>query len=412
MCDTQVLLHEDGVYFAKNSDREPSEPHVVQRIEAVQGDTAPSVRTTYLEIEQVPDRQAVILCKPNWIWGAEMGVNAAGVMIGNEAIFSREVSREPALLGMDLVRLGLERASSAEQALQLICELLERFGQGGAAGFRDKSFCYDNSFIIADRREAWVLETAARHWVARPVQSFVAISNQLSIHDDYTRCSASIDRIAGRQGKIDFARRFDTWLTPHFGRSAQRRELSLQCLAGSAPSPGLAAMAQHLRTHAGGDEDPARGSNADLCLHAAGFIRRSQTTGSMVAFSGADGPRIAVTGTSAPCLSIFRPVAFRGGWSALTPQGQEGSAPLWTANERLHRRALFDALLRDEVRRTREEVEAEVFKALVSADPVAMQDADGGAFQWHQRRLQSLGQSGGGRPTRYWRRLNQRDGIV
>lgn len=411
MCDTQVLLHDDGVYFAKNSDREPSEPHVVQRVESVQGDAATSVRTTYLEIEQVPDRQAVILCKPNWIWGAEMGVNAAGVMIGNEAIFSREVSREPALLGMDLVRLGLERAGSAEQALQVIGELLERYGQGGPAGFRDKGFCYDNSFIIADQREAWVLETAARHWVARPVQKFAAISNQLSIGDDYTRCSASIDRIAGRQGKIDFARRFDTWLTPYFGRSAQRRELSLQCLSATAPAPSLAAMAQHLRTHAGGHEDPARGSNADLCLHAAGFIRRSQTTGSMVAYSGSDGPRIAVTGTSAPCLSIFRPVDFTGGWSVLTTQGQEAVAPLWAANERLHRRALCDALLRDEIRRNREEVEAVVFKALSRGDHAALQDADAGAFQWHQRRLQGLDQAGAGRPSRYWRRLNQRDGI-
>ena len=412
MCDTQVLLNDQGTYFAKNSDREPSEPHLVQRFDAVQGDSATKLRTTYLEIDQVPDRQAVILCKPNWIWGAEMGINAAGVMIGNEAIFSREVSREPALLGMDLVRLGLERADSAEQALQVIVDLLERYGQGGAAGFRDKGFCYENSFIIADQRQAWVLETAARHWVARPVQRFAAISNQLSIGDDYTRSSASVDRIAGRRGKIDFARRFDTWLMPHFGRSAQRRELSLQCLERSAASPSLAAMAQHLRTHAGGHEDPARGSNADLCLHAAGYVRRSQTTGSMLACSGPDGPRIAVTGTSAPCLSIFRPVDFSGGWSVLTPQGQEASAPLWTANERLHRRALFDPLLRDEIRRTREEVEAAVLKAVSRGDTAARQDADAGAFQWHQRRLQGLGQSSRRRPSRYWRRLNQLDGIA
>ena len=411
MCDTQVLLHDDGVYFAKNSDREPSEPHVVQRIEAVQGDTAANVRTSYLEIEQVPDRQAVILCKPNWIWGGEMGVNAAGVMIGNEAVFSREVSREPALLGMDLVRLGLERADSADQAVHVMTESLERYGQGGAAGFRDKGFCYDNSYIIADRCQAWVLETAGRHWVARPVQRFAAISNQLSIGEDYTRSSASVDRIAGRRGKIDFARRFDTWLMPYFGRSAQRRELSMQCLERSAANPSLAAMAQHLRAHLGGDEDPARGSNADLCLHATGYIRRSQTTGSMVAYSGPDGPRIAATGTSAPCLSIFRPVGFSGGWSVLTPQGQEAAAPLWSANERLHRRALFDALLRDEIRRTRDEVEAAVLKALHHGDTAALQDADAGAFQWHQRRLQGLGQSSGRRPSRYWRRLNQLDGF-
>ena len=194
MCDTQVLLNDQGTYFAKNSDREPSEPHLVQRFDAVQGDSATKLRTTYLEIDQVPDRQAVILCKPNWIWGAEMGINAAGVMIGNEAIFSREVSREPALLGMDLVRLGLERADSAEQALQVIVDLLERYGQGGAAGFRDKGFCYDNSFIIADQRQAWVLETAANTQAEidpqRITQAIVALA------DNAVRYTRPGDRIA------------------------------------------------------------------------------------------------------------------------------------------------------------------------------------------------------------------------
>jgi len=30
----------------------------------------------------------------------------------------------------------------------------EQHGQGGPAGFRDKSFCYDNSFLVADRMQA------------------------------------------------------------------------------------------------------------------------------------------------------------------------------------------------------------------------------------------------------------------
>lgn len=411
MCDTQVLRTEAGSFFAKNSDREASEAQPVIRVDAIQGDSAQTLKTTYLEIEQVPDRHAVILSKPHWIWGAEMGVNDAGVAIGNEAVFTKTASRQPALLGMDLVRLGLERAATADAALRVITGLLERYGQGGPAGYRDKRFCYDNSFIIADAQSAWVLETADRHWVAKRVDQFAAISNQLTIRKDYELCSDSVTRRAGRQGKLDFAGYFDSWLMPFFGRSQQRRSLSMQCLAATQAQPELTRFAAHLRQHASGQEAPLSGSNADLCLHACGSIRRSQTTGSLLAELRADGPRIAVTGTSAPCLSIFRPVDFSGSWSVLTPLSQEQASPLWWRNERLHRHALFDGLMRDEIRRTREDPEAQVFKALARGEADALQDADAAVFQWHERRLQDARQAAPVKGNRYWRTLNRLDDL-
>lgn len=54
---------------------------------------------------QVPSTHSVVLSKPVWMWGAEMGANDAGVVIGNEAVWTREPDDgPPALLGMDLVR--------------------------------------------------------------------------------------------------------------------------------------------------------------------------------------------------------------------------------------------------------------------------------------------------------------------
>lgn len=56
---------------------------------------------------------AVILSRPSWLWGAEMGANEHGVCIGNEAVWTKEpVGEGEALLGMDLLRCGSCPSSS------------------------------------------------------------------------------------------------------------------------------------------------------------------------------------------------------------------------------------------------------------------------------------------------------------
>ena len=60
-----------------------------------------------------------------------MGVNEHGVCVGNEALFGRTppaVERD-GLIGMDMVRVALERAATAEQALHVITSLIEHYGQ-------------------------------------------------------------------------------------------------------------------------------------------------------------------------------------------------------------------------------------------------------------------------------------------
>jgi secernin len=387
MCDTQVLLSKGAVWFAKNSDREPGEPQPVVRHGAVTGDAAATVRLTYIETAQVPDRFAVILSKPTWCWGAEMGVNERGVAIGNEAIFSRQVSRTPALLGMDLVRLGLERGANARAALEVMTRLLEQHGQGGGAGFRDKSFCYDSSFLIADPTGAWVLETAGRKWAAKQVTDHYAISNKLTLDG--------------------FAAAHDTRLLPYFAGASSRRALSLRCL-GESGEASFARMARHLRSHYAGNEDPSRGSNRDVCMHAAGFLRRHQTTGSMIARLDGNGVHLAFTGTSAPCLSIFRPAAFEGRFSVLTDAEHEQKAPLWHTHEAIHLRALSDVDLREQLRATRDDTEAKVFALMEkrSASAADLAQADRLAMAWQLVLLREALR----RPaklSRFWKRQHE-----
>ena len=91
---------------------------------------------------------------PWWVWGFEHGVNEHGVAIGNQTVFSNEpIEQTPGLIGMDLVRLALERGRDAREALEVIATLIETHGQGGAA-FAPDAPGYHNSFLLADPQQS------------------------------------------------------------------------------------------------------------------------------------------------------------------------------------------------------------------------------------------------------------------
>ncbi|XP_028724893.1 secernin-2 isoform X2 [Peromyscus leucopus] len=160
-----------AVIFAKNSDRPRDEVQEVVFIPAGTHTPGSRLQCTYIEVEQVWKTHAVILSRPAWLWGAEMGANEHGVCIGNEAVWTKEpVGEGEALLGMDLLRLALERSGTAQEAVHVIAGLLERYGQGGSCREDPVPFCYHNTFLLADRTEAWVLETAGRLWAAQRIQ--------------------------------------------------------------------------------------------------------------------------------------------------------------------------------------------------------------------------------------------------
>lgn len=71
------------------------------------------------------------------------------------------------------LRLALERGSSAWVALSVITELLENHGQGGACREDPEHFSYHNTFLLVDRQEAWVLETAGKLWAAQKITGIV-----------------------------------------------------------------------------------------------------------------------------------------------------------------------------------------------------------------------------------------------
>lgn len=344
MCDTIAALGRataDGnLLFGKNSDRSPNEPQLVLLVPETLHQAGERLACTYREIEQARFTREVLLCRPAWMWGAEMGINRAGVAIGNEAVFTKEPREKPGLTGMDLVRLGLERGGTAREALEVILALLTRYGQGGNCGF-DHRFTYDNSFLIADRTEIWVLETAGRYWAARRYTDIAAISNRLTIEDRWDLAHPELIKHAlergwcKREADFSFARCYGNGLMTFFSGADGRLNQTLsglQCGYGSLTKADFFAI---LRRHAH-RRQPFTASVDSACMHYGGWVG-DHTTGSLVAELGGDAPVPCwLTGASTPCLSAFKPGDFRVGGPV---QGDEATAlDYWLRRERLLRR--------------------------------------------------------------------------
>lgn len=309
MCDTFAVVEPTGVLFAKNSDRTPGEVQLVEWHPARPAGAV--VHTQYLTIDDAPTH-AVLLSRPAWLWGGEHGVNEHGLAVGNERVWSRRpLDGPPALIGMDLVRLTLERARTADEGLEVLTTLLGRHGQGGSCEeHRDDP--YDSSFLVVDGRGGWVVETSGREWVAAPVGAGAAISNRYTLGDAWTRSAPGI--VAGFDVETWHDPAVDTRLADH------RLAATRACVA---DRPGPAAAVAVLRDHGAGPwgaPGAGRGepvpppaelgddlSGITVCMHLAGF---QATTASLVALLPADpaeGPPRVWVCPGQPCVGLYVP---------------------------------------------------------------------------------------------------------
>jgi secernin len=384
MCDTFVVVKRDRVLFGKNSDRDPNEAQVLDWLPAQSHAPGSRLSCTWIDIPQAERTHAVLLSRPFWMWGAEMGANEHGVVIGNEAIFAREPLQREGLLGMDLVRLGLERADTADKARDVICDLIEEHGQGGRCGYDNAGFSYHNSFLVADSQGAWVIEAAGSRIAARRIGAGVyAISNSITL--------AELSHLEDR-------------IRPRVAMAARRRQRT-QCLAESASAASHAMDV--LRDHGDGNARPrysrVNGAMSGPCMHAGGRLAASQTVGSFVAELDANGRRYWATGTAAPCLGVFRPVSVDRPRAVGEPTGEPGDS-LWWRFEAVHRALLSaDAKTLANYRADRDRVQALV---LESEEAPAWQCADAWLGQWRQRLAEPAANDP--RPAwlrRYWQKL-------
>lgn len=149
-----------------------------------------------------------------------------------------------------------------------------------------------------------------------------------------------------------FARCYSDRIYTNLDGCKARQRRSTELLEAQHGRITVETMMDTLRDHgpkATGDPawNPGKGLLMDtLCVHASmGPLRPSQTTGSMVAHLVPDLPTFWLTGTSAPCTGIFRPVYLAGaGLPSLgsEPTGIYDPQSLWWTHERLHRTVIRD----------------------------------------------------------------------
>ncbi len=420
MCDTCAMGPEftgSGIsIFGKNSDREADEPQLVVSVPSRSCSSKEELQCTYVAIPQAGRTFAAVLSKPFWLWGAEMGVNEKGVAIGNEALFTRiKPEKTPGLIGMDLLRLALERSAGANEAAQTIIDLLKRYGQAGPCGYRDKKLSYMNSFIIMDRQGILKLETAGRDWALQRPGGYAAISNGITITCDWDASSLP----AG----TDFSKFSDPLMT-YFAGSAFRKDCNQSAIVRAKGKMGVPDVFAMLRSHHA--RLPARGFNRDVCMHASDpLIRKSQTTGSLVVELHPENKfRIFVTGGSAPCLTAFKPLIPAAPFPDLSAgAGRYDNRSFWWRHEAYH----INAILRYEsvltmVRKFISDREAQWTDGLpphewASADPL-LTGISHDAFRESDcqekvmiDRMRDIKKTAFGLSGRFWKQMARRSGV-
>lgn len=348
-CDTMVALgattRNGQTIFAKNSDRPVDECQPLVQRERLTHPPGAVTRCQFVELPEVRETWRHVGSRPYWCWGYEHGFNEHQVVIGNEGLDSRIVNAEPKLIGMEILRLGLERARTAAEAVDVMTGLVTRYGQGKFDAGEVRT--YDNGYIVADPREAYVIETAGHYWAVRRVEKTTGISNVYSIGTDWDWLSPNAEGEAVDQGwwnrergRFDFAealaaeenRRED-------GSGSRRRARSCAVLRQQAGRIDAAAMMALLSDHSDGKrpEEPLQTdlrSGAGICAHSNDDGTGGNTAASLVADLCADGSRLPVYWCSfySPCLGVFLPTFIEGELPAVLANGgaePSDDSPWW-----------------------------------------------------------------------------------
>ncbi len=194
-----------------------------------------------------------------------------------------------------------------------------------------------------------MLETAGKFWVYEKVKTFRAISNGLSIEEVYDGINKDAIDYAYKKKWIkknetfNFKKAYSQYWMPKLASCEYRRNASEQ-QGRRMPTFTVQDAFNILRSHSTNPFLPSKSTTQSICMHASGLLCPHQSVGSMVVELRKQKPAtVWLTGTSAPCLSFFKP--FYLGTDVLKEEnvvapGAIADNSYWWQWEKLHRSIL------------------------------------------------------------------------
>jgi dipeptidase len=319
-CDTMVSVGgtsaRSNTVFGKNSDRPADETQPLELHTRKDHPAGADAGCQFVNVPQVSTTYRHVGSRPYWCHGYEHGFNEHQVVIGNEAFPSKaSATNEPRLIGMELVRLGLERGATAAKATEVITSLTEKYGQGkfaNDAGVRT----YDNLFIVADPTEAYIVETVEHEWAVKRIDGVASISNVGSIRTDWSSISPT-HRPTNGDGPVDWGDLVADWEGAASGTERQcRSNAALSARAGGIDvKTMISVLSDHvLDENPSTQPDPFPGSDRGICTHTDTGTARGTTAASVIADLNSDDSRLPIYWCNlySPCMGLYFPVFMEG----------------------------------------------------------------------------------------------------
>ncbi|XP_055715851.1 secernin-1 [Phlebotomus papatasi] len=195
----QPFAEGGGAIYGRNSYAARNEVTEVLYFPATE-DSAPR-KCSGLEVEGAPARAVILSGPANANGAADSGANDKGVAVG---LCFTDNEAPSGLLGIDLVRLGLERGGTACEAVEAIGALVEKYGTEGG------SQAPKASFVICDPQEAWFVSVVGNLWAAEQIsEGFRASPRGLNVSTKIDKCSSDLQEKAQSLGVWDGSGSFD-----------------------------------------------------------------------------------------------------------------------------------------------------------------------------------------------------------